>query len=317
MYEMIYQSSSPVGTQEVPNPNWQRLFYLRHWDAFLGLDYTRYYKVFRDGTTVFFGQRSGSYEPVGRVDSLLAWWSQWTEQICPAFEINGLPNPNVVLNPGWNIEYGLGPSYFRGCFVDERRMLYLHQPNDIRIDIYNLENGQKIGEINHNTRDYFHTLAWVQEGLVVGMCYQSGNVRIMNYLGGEKKVVEADRIHPFRVAAYDSEHHLFFAIGTDYLARLYCREVSSDNLSAPTFEPATVYGLKANLVKTRLTGYGDKPIPKMWVHWDLEGVGGPVIGSLDKAVSMTDDDGWAENFYYGPDEGLTGQNKIKVRVVIS
>jgi hypothetical protein len=195
-------------------------------------------------------------------------------------------------------------------------MVYLHQPNKNRIDIYSLETGQQTGEIQHNTGEYFHSLAWVQEGQVAGLCKASGKTRIMTYLGGEKKVIEADRIDPFRVAAYDSQHHLFFAVGMDYRARVYCREAWSENLSAPVFEPAAVYGLKANKLKTRLTGDDGKPIPDMWVHWELEGVGGPVIGSLDKAVSMTDKDGWAENMYYGPDEGLTGQNKIKVRVVL-
>ena len=316
MYEKIYQSDDLVATEKFPAPLWRWLFYLRHWDAFLALTTTHYAKVFRDGTAVFFGQRSGSYEPVGRVDGLLAWWSRWTEEVCPAFQINGLPNPNQVLNPNWNITYGLGPDSVRGVFVDERKMVYLHQPNASRIDIYDLETGQKTEEINHNTGEYFHALAWVQEGQVAGFCKSSGKVRIMTYLGGQKKVIEADRIDPFLLAAYDSEHHLFFAVGTDYRARVYCREAWSEGLSAPVFEPATVYGLKANRLKTRLTGDGGKPIPDMWVHWDLEGVNGPVIGSLDKAVSKTDEDGWAKNIYYGPDEGLTGWNKVKVRTVL-
>jgi hypothetical protein len=303
-----------VATEEFPTPSWRWLFYLRHWDAFLALTTTHYAKVFRDGATVFFGKRSGSFEPVGRVDSLLAWWSQWTEKIYPAFELNGLPNPNVALNPSWNIDYSLCPTSTRGTFVDERRGVYLHQGTSNRIDIYSLETGQKTGEIQHNTGEYFHSLAWVQEGQVAGFCKNSGKTRIMTYLGSEKKVIEADRIDPFRMAAYDSQHHLFFAVGTDYQARVYCREAWSENLSAPTFEPASAYGLKANRLKTRLTGDDGKPIPDLWIHWELEGVGGPVIGSLDKAVSMTDKDGWAENVYFGPDEGLTGQNKIKVRV---
>jgi len=316
MYEKIYESDTLVVGEADQTPDWRWLFYLRHWDAFLGLTPTHYAKVFRDGTTIFFGKRSGSYEPVGRVDSLLAYWGRWTEALCPAFPINGLPNPNVVLNPGWNIEYGMGPDSVTGTFVDERRMVYLHQPNTHRIDIYSVETRQKTGEIQHNTGEYFHSLAWVQEGQVAGFCKASGKIRIMTYLGSDKKVIESDRIDPFRVAAYDSEHHLFFAVGTDYRARLYCREAWSENLSAPTFEPASVYGLKANRLKTRLTGDDGKPIPGMWVHWELEGVDGPIIGSLDKAVSMTDKDGWAENFYYGPDEGLTGLNKVKVRVAL-
>jgi hypothetical protein len=129
-------------------------------------------------------------------------------------------------------------------------------------------------------------------------------------------VVEKGSIDPFRVAAYDCQHHNFVAIGTDGKVRVYSREAWPAVLSAPTFEPAVVYGLKANKVKTRLTGHEGEPCKDWWVHWELEGVNGPVIGSLDKAVSKTDEDGYAENFYFGPDEGLTGQNKLTVRVVL-
>lgn len=316
MYEMIYESDSLVATEEFPTPDWRWLIYLRHWDAFLALTNAHYAKVFRDGTTIFFGQRSGSYDPVCRVDSLLAWWNLWTEALCPAYQINGLPNPNEVLNPDWSIECSLAPTITRGTYIDERKRVYLHQPNSKRIDIYSLETGQKTGEIEHNTGEYFQSLAWVQDGQVAGFCKTSGKTRIMTYLGSDKKVIETGRIDPFRLVAYDSQHHLFFAIGNDYKARIYCREAWPANLSVPTFDPVTVYGLKANLLKTRLTGQDGEPCRDWWVHWEIEGVEGPVIGSLDKAVSKTDEDGWAENIYYGPDEGLTGQNKIKVRVVL-
>jgi hypothetical protein len=210
------------------------------------------------------------------------------------------------------------PTHSSGTFIDEKNELYLYQPNSNRIDLYNLRTGAKVGEIVHNSGERFQTLAWVRDGEVAGFCKSSGKVRIMTYLGSERQVVEAGRLHPFQAGAYDCEHHVFFAVGADGKARNYCREAWPYALATPTFTPAEVYGLKGNLVRTRLQGQDGEPCPDWWVHWELEGVGeDPVLGHLDVPVSKTDKDGWAENLYLGPVEGLSGQNKLKVRVVLS
>jgi hypothetical protein len=104
------------------------------------------------------------------------------------------------------------------------------------------------------------------------LCRVSGKIRIIDYLSSPR-VLESGRLDPFKVAAYDSAFHLFFAIGTDHKARVYCREAWPAGLSAPIFEPATVYGLKANRVQTRLTGQDGEPCPDWWVHWELLGAG--------------------------------------------
>ena len=193
--------------------------------------------------------------------------------------------------------------------------VYLHQPTSNRIDIYNLGNGQRVGEIAHNAGEYFASLAWVQPGQVAGLCKTSGKVMVMDYLSSPRVLVTG-RIDPFKVAAYDSTFKLFFSIGTDHKTRVYCGELWPNGLSAPVFEPATVYGLKGNRVRVRLTGQDGEPMPGWWVNWELEGVGGEIIGSLDKYGNLTDADGYASNLYIGPDDGSTGQCKIKARVVL-
>ena len=172
-----------------------------------------------------------------------------------------------------------------------------------------------MGEIVHNAGEYFASLAWVQPGQVAGLCRTSGKVRIMDYLSSPR-VLATGRIDPFKVAAYDSTFKLFFTIGTDHKTRVYCGELWPNGLSAPVFEPATVYGLKGNRVRIRLTGQDGEPLPGWWVNWELEGVGGGIIGSLDKYGNLTDADGYASNLYIGPDDGSTGQCKIKARVVL-
>jgi hypothetical protein len=194
--------------------------------------------------------------------------------------------------------------------------VYLHQPNANRIDIYSLETGVKVGEIVHNTGEYFASLSWVQQGQVAGLCKTSGKVCIMDYLSSEPQVVATGSIDPCKVAAYDTAFKLFVSIGADHKVRVYNAELLPTGLSAPVFTPVTVTGFNANEVKVRLTGHGGEPLVNWWVNWELEGVGGEIIGSLDKYGSLTNADGYASNLYIGPDDGSTGQCKIKASVVL-
>jgi hypothetical protein len=314
MNEKVFESAKlaqPAGVGD----SWQYLCYVSTWDAFLAQSGGEWSRVFRDGAKVKFGKPSGSYSMLGRVKGFPAYWSQWSFKVYPAFEVNGLPNPNEVLNPNWNIGYSLGPSSLTGKFIDDINQVYLHQPSANRVDIYSLEDGRKVGEIVHNAGEYFASLAWVQPGQVAGLCRTSGKVRIMDYLSSPR-VLATGRIDPFKVAAYDSTFKLFFTIGTDHKTRVYCGDLFPNGLSAPVFEPATVHGLKGNRVRVRLTGQDGEPLPGWWVNWELEGVGGEIIGSLDKYGNLTDADGYASNLYIGPDDGSTGQCKIKARVVL-
>ncbi|MBW1953722.1 MAG: hypothetical protein JRI66_11690 [Deltaproteobacteria bacterium] len=315
MYEKIFESSKLL-TPENPNFGWTYMFYVLAWDACLILSGAEWARAYRDGTKAKLGQPSGGYLPLGRVGGTVAWLNRWTFKIYPAFEINGLPNPNEVLNPNWDIDYDKYPSYLAGTFIDDIKRLYLHQRNANRLDLYNLDTGEKVGAIEHNAGETFRNISWVKRGQVAGLC-PGGKVRIMTYLGGNLEVVETGRIDAFRVAAYDCQNHNFIAVGTDGKVRVYCREAWPASLSNPEFEPATVYGFMGNRVKTRLAGQDGEPCRDWWIHWALEGVGGgQPLGSLDKYVSKTDDEGWAENIYYGPDDGSTGQTRIKASVVL-
>ena len=314
MNEKIFESTKlvqPAGATD----SWQYLCYVSTWDAFLAQSVFEWSKVFRDGTKVKFGKPSGSYSMLGRVKGFPAYCGT-SGVIYSAFEINGIPNPNEVLNPNWDIGYSLGPSSLTGKFIDDINQVYLHQPNANRIDIYNLGTGVKSGEIVHNAGEYFVSIAWVQQGQIAGMCKTSGKVVIMDYLSSSPRVLSIGFIDPFTMAAYDCTYKLFFTIGTDRKARVYSGDPLPNGLSAPVFVPATVYGLKGNQVQVRLTDESGSPLSNWWVNWELEGVGGEIIGSLDKYGNLTDADGYASNRYIGPDDGSTGQCKIKARVVL-
>jgi hypothetical protein len=313
MYEKIFQSTKlvqPVGGSDY----WRYLTYVYTWDAFMAESIFEWSRVFRDGTKVKFGKPSGGYTPLGRVKGFVAYCNAYGV-INPAFEINSLPNPNEVLNPTWPIPSGYRPTSTTGRFIDDLNQVYLHQPNANRLDIYDLATGVKLDEISHNAGEYFHSIAWVQPGQVVGMCKTSGKIRIMDYLSSPR-VLETGLIDSFRVAAYDSAFHLFCTIGWDNKIRVYCREAFPYTLTNPVFVPATVYGLKANRVKSRLTGQNGEPAPGWWIHWELVDTGDGILGSTDKFVSLTDEDGWAHCLYFGPSDNQPGQCKIRARVVL-
>lgn len=314
MNEKLFESTKlaqPVETGDY----WQHLCYVSTWDAFLAQSTLEWSRVFRDGTKVKFGYPSGSYVMLGRVQGFPAYCIT-SGEVYSAFEINGLPNPNERLNPGWTLPASLIPSSSSGGFIDDINQAYLHQPYSNQIDIYSLADGQKVGELVHSTGEHFTSLSWVQSGQVAGMCKSSGKVAIMDYLSSTPRVLATGRIDPFLVGAYDHYFRLFTTIGTDHQVRVYSGDLLPYGLSAPIFSPAEVYGLKANLVRVRLTGQGGEPLPGWWVNWELEGVGGEIIGSLDKYGNLTDADGYASNLYFGPDDGSTGQCKIKARVAL-
>jgi len=314
MNEKLFESTK-LAQLDYALDSWQSLCYVSTWDAFLAQSVFEWSRVFRDGTKVKFGKPSGSYTMLARVKGFPAYCST-AGIVYSAFEINGLPNPNERLNPNWTIPLGLRPTTTTGRFIDDVNQVYLHQPNANRIDIYSLETGVKVGEIVHNTRECFVSLSWVQQGQVAGMCKTSGKVCIMDYLSSDPQVLGTGNISPFKVAAYDTAFKLFVTIGTDHKVRVYNGELLPTGLSAPVFTPVTVSGINANEVKVRLTGQGGEPLAGWWVNWELEDVGGGIIGSLDKYGTPTNAEGYASNLYIGPDDGSTGQCKIKASVVL-
>ena len=127
----------------------------------------------------------------------------------------------------------------------------------------------------------------MQHGQVAGIVKSERQGQDHDYLFG-LEVVEAGRIEMHRVAAYDSAFQVLVSIGVDHKSRVYCREAWPYALSNPVFDPATVYGLKGNTVKVRLTGQEGKPCPGWWVHWYLGGLAEPLWAiSISTSVRRT------------------------------
>lgn len=315
MNEKIFTSTKLVHPG-VSGFSWQSLVFMKTLDTFTALSGSYgLFRVWRDGTLVQLGTMGNSYAMLGRVNGLPAWWNLFTRKIYAAYELSGLLNVEEILNPSWDITTSL---MARGAFIDDRHRIFLSQPaGGTKINIYNLDTGEILGEIVHNFGEHFVSIAWVQQGQVAGMCKTGGRVAIMDYLSSTPRVLTTGKIDPFVAGAYDCTFRLFVTLGADFYLRIYTGDLFPHGLSAPAFFSAPVYGLKANQVSVRLTGENGEPLPNWWVNWALEGVGGgEIIGALSKYGSLTDAEGYAYTHYIGPSDGATGQCKIKARVVL-
>lgn len=312
MYEKTFESGITTKPTSASG-SWLGMVFVFPWDAFLLSGSTELAKVFRDGTKVQYAIPSGGHTLLSRVGGYAAFYVG-DGKVYGAYELDQLPNPNEVLNPLWPVPYALSPNSQIGVMVDDRRGLWLRCANQNALGVYDLKNGALLKTVTHGAGEYLKTLSWAQEGQVVGVG-PSGKVRVIDYLAGA--VVETGRVDAHMLAAYDCAFKVTAALGQDWKMRIYCREAWPHALSNPAFEPAQVRGLQANLVRVRLTGQDGEPCPDWWVHWSLEAPGGPAPGRLDRYVSKTDKDGWASNFYFGPDDGSTGQATVKAWVAVN
>jgi hypothetical protein len=312
MNEKIFTSTKLV-TPTYGN-SWYGFCYMQVLDAFILNGQGDISRVFRDGTKIKFGQPSGDYSmTVGRVKGQPAFYSWWNGgKIYSAFEINGLPNPNEVLNPNCMADLTFGGARY----IDDMNGLLLEQSTYNQIRIRSLTDKSIVATIIHNQNCQWNTLAWAKYGHIVGMNADSGKVALMDYLSSQPQVIATGQVDPFQIGAYDCSFKLFVTIGTDYKVRIYTGDLIPNGLSDPVFSPVTITGYNANEVTVRLTGSGGEPMPNYWVNWILEGVGGEVIGRLDKFASITDLDGYAKTLYLGPDDDSNGQCKVKALVVL-
>jgi hypothetical protein len=313
MYEKIFESTKLVTPGGTNPQNWTKMIFVTPWDAFFCVNTFELARVFRDGTKVTYGIPYWSYIALSRVGGYISFWNP-DGRIYGAYEINGLPNPNEVLNPDWLIDISKAPSQSVGAFIDDKNQRYLRQPNVNVVNVYDLSTGTLLGIITHNTGAYFKTIAWVQEGQVAGIC-GNGDIKILDYLWS-LSVIETGSIDSHLVAAYDNAFGLFVSIGTDYRTRVYCRATIPYNLTNPLFDPPVTQGLLGNTVMVRLTDSDGQPCPDRWVNWELVDLGSGIIGYLDKAVSKTDADGYAWNIYYGPEDNSPGSCKLRASIEV-
>jgi len=121
-----------------------------------------------------------------------------------------------------------------------------------------------------------------------------------------KKVLWKSKIRPCRWSAYDCLHDLVITVESDKLVRIYLLNPVPVTLTAPPSPRGPE--VPGCVVKTRLkertgklaraTGYAGR-LPES------------SQGALFKMASKTDENGYAENFYYGPPWGKKSGGNLK------
>jgi hypothetical protein len=305
MLEQIYTASKIISI----NQSWTYfgVVYLQTWDALVCKDYSKGYKLFRDGTKVLMLESLPAVSLIARERGRHAWFANSSGWIYGADEITSNYHLSDVLNPNW--AWPVGSLTFQGAFIDDRNGLLLTANLHGIIRRYNLETGTEILPYLTLADVTYDQMAWAGAGLVLVGGKASGRVALIDYLTWQ--VVWQSSVRPCAAMAYDSLHDLIITVESDGLVRLYILDPVPAKLSAPEFLPNTLtqYRLMGSRVKTQLTGDVGEAIPNRVVTWSLLNS----KGYLEKAQTLTDKDGWTENYYYGPDvSGVIGAETIQV-----
>ena len=309
MLELLYTSIRQI-TFQYGNPGF--MGYVNSWDALTLVNYTRLDKVFRDGTQLNIGQ--AIYSQGGRQGGRYYYFNFSTSPVScfGADEITGQPHTDDILNPTWPIPFELQRP---GDFLDDRAGIFLHNLSAGIIRAYRLADGSQIGDISVPGGPWYDFLAPAGEGRVLACHKASGQVAFLDFFN--RLVLWKSTVRPCICATYDLRHDLIITLETDRKIRVYLTIPVPASLAAPAFIPAVAHAhrLHGYQVQTRLTGGAGEVCPGYWIEWTLTGQ--PPKGYLEKPYSKTDQDGYAENFYFGPAAiGDTGQETLKVTVII-
>jgi hypothetical protein len=304
MLELLY-TSTKVLTTPVGYSYPRFMAYIKSWDAMVAYFGSLIYKVFRDGSQAYLGNTDSSWINGNRVlgQQFYFEFTYGTPAWCyGADEITGQVYFDLILNPNAKVLPIIG------SYLDDRTGLYLRA--GASISVYRLSDGVQVGTISPGF--ITHNLAYVSQGRVMAFKHDSGDVALIDYLGNQ--VLWKSKIGPCRWSAYDCIHNLIVTIETDKRVRVYLLTPVPTTLTAPTFTPAAKR-FQGCVVKTRLTGASGEVCAGYLVRWEITGV--PPKGALWRTATLTDSDGYAENFYFSPreDEPI-GSETLKASVVI-
>jgi hypothetical protein len=305
MLELLYTSNKTLTLATFGSPVF--FAYEQAWDAFLFSDGQKLYKVFRDGSQFSIGVPPGGAALDNRLGSRHFW--QFNGLCYGADDFTGQYDPLALLNPSWTIPAAV---FVRdpGNFLDDEEGLYLVRAGSGRIAVYRLGDGTLLNTITVPGSPYYDNLVPVRPGYILALHAASGQAALLDYLGSQ--VVWQGTVLPFRLAAYDARYNLIVTFQPELALRIYLLTTVPTSLSNPEFYPTVsrVERLTGYPVRVRLTGVAGEPCPDYVVNWAP-----PNLGFLEKVQSLTDQDGYAWNFYFGP-AAAVGTETIQAEVVI-
>jgi hypothetical protein len=289
MLNLIYTSTKTLTALTAP----VALVYLAAWDALILRAGSKLYKLFRDGTLADLGAPAAYTFLLNRTGGRHAWGLTTNPyQFYGADEITGQYAPADLLNPDWGPALGYAQE---GNLVDDAGGYWL-RPAMNKVEVYRLRDGLHLGDIALSWPGGIpDNLAALGPGRALALDMTTGALVLVDYVN--RAVLFTSQVGACLAGAFDSRHNLVITIGPDLKIRVYALEAVPAALSDPEFTGAPVRALAGYPVRVCLTGGAGEPCPGRLVHWEL--LGG--VGALEQAASLTAADGYADNFYFGPE----------------
>lgn len=302
MLNLLYTSTKAVTNLGLGG----RGVYLASWDALLydGSSWpTGIQKIFKDGTVFWLSDNRPTYlgAATGKGAALVGG------DIYLLDEISGLPDLGQRVN-----QVSFSGKASGNSLVDPAAGLVYTPYGSNQIRVYRTADGTLARTLT------------VAGGLPTGAAlHDGGAARLFVAAPGRGAILLVDRldgtvtfqgqVNPAnRCVVYDTLHQVVLVLLNSGQVAVYALEQVGYALANPTLSPApTLYGLSR--VTTRLTGADGQGVAGQLVRWWLA----QDKGWLEYAWTVTDDDGYAYNWYYGPTSGdLAGEETLYCEVTV-
>lgn len=283
------------------------VIFVRSWDAMF-VQYGMYnlMKVFKDGTSIRFGGCTSNIAYLGMAGGTLAYWSYFDGRPMTVCPFTAQPIYTSPLSA-----YGFSMSkMYEGDFIDVERNLVFHRNSGggRYAEVYDLTTGAYIKTVTVSNSNGQYTYHYAGNGRLCALS-TGGVVSLYDYVGDT--IIQSSSLGiSIKAGTYDCNYNIILAITTSGYVKVYGLTDDGDGLSAPTFSPTgNKYLYSGYKLTTRLLGSGSTPIANAWINWEIVGF----KGVLEKAYSMTDENGYAYNYYWCPtDVSLVGTETIRV-----
>ena len=309
MLELIYTSTKLVDADYLiwgdPSNYPLSLFYINDIDAMIMVQDTpsgqqRIYKVFRDGTILYTGRITPtSYDPFSISRGRMGWVGGYpTYTLYMSDEIAFLPLPMQEVASGF-----VRPVTYSGeirGYLDLFKRLYVYSNLFGKIICANTVTSSSLWSFTPETKyigSYRYNYVDLDHIMITGSSTYSYNKSygiLVNINTGA--VVSTVEFLYSLMSVYDCNHGIFITISTDRIVRIYVNDYYPYSFGPIIPEHYGLFTYVGQDIKVQLTSIGGFPCSDRLVTWYLP----TGLGSLEKAVSVTDANGYAWNYYYGP-----------------
>lgn len=298
MVELIF-----AGTKSVFNLQYKPFGYHQPWGAFFSIDDTGVSaigqaKVFLDGTAVSVGKKIGT-----------TYWGTSPYGMVAGWNNNVYSTEPLIVRPLWHQQLNTPSSFNMLAYpfaVDQDNGLLIAYTGRVYDLVTGTEKCRGYIGVNQLAAHYY------APGQVIFFNPYGWNCFIYDYMS-EEVISKFTLPSSIRNYAYDPVNKVIVVQMSTYKLNLYTTTDIGYTLSAPSFTaPILTKTYGGSQVVVRLTDKDGDGVPKKWIHWELFAL----RGDLEFDRTLTDTDGYAYNYYYGPAGTNLGSETLTAYVVV-